>query len=384
MNILYIHSTPLDYQQANIIQVLNMCQAFAVSGAEVSLLIKASKNEAVNTQEWIKTHFGLRIAFRLIYFKSNFSIFGRFKELGILFSSLNKLVKEETKNRDFDFVYLRNPILLLVIKDKKMRVAFELHNNFLHPDSKVLAKLYEKLLLYYYKKNYIVKVITISEALKSFWVNKGILSSSVICHHDGFNSEHFKKSIDKCDAREELNIDRKTKVVTYTGSLYQDRGIELIIEAAKFVQDALFFVVGGPQKRVDHYKRQLLGSDITNIVFTGRVEQELVVKYLFASDILLLIYTEKVPTINYCSPLKLFEYMASGKIILGHSFPTITEVLTNGVNAILVEPNNVELFIGKLKETLIINNIILGKNARTEAFRKYSWLKRAQMIMEQL
>ena len=37
----------------------------------------------------------------------------------------------------------------------------------------------------------------------------------------------------------------------------------------------------------------------------------------------------KVPTINYCSPLKVFEYMASNKLIVADAFVTIKEVLTD-------------------------------------------------------
>ena len=55
-----------------------------------------------------------------------------------------------------------------------------------------------------------------------------------------------------------------------------------------------------------------------------------------------MIWTDKTNTMNYCSPLKLFEYMAAGRIIVGHDFPTISEVLTNNETALLVPPDSFE------------------------------------------
>jgi glycosyltransferase involved in cell wall biosynthesis len=56
--------------------------------------------------------------------------------------------------------------------------------------------------------------------------------------------------------------------------------------------------------------------------------------------VLLALWSKKVPTINYCSPLKIFEYMASGRIMVAHGFPTIKEVIKHNKNGLLARPDD--------------------------------------------
>jgi glycosyltransferase involved in cell wall biosynthesis len=63
-------------------------------------------------------------------------------------------------------------------------------------------------------------------------------------------------------------------------------------------------------------------------------------------DILLLLSKKKIETSDggdigqYTSPLKMFEYMASGRPIIASKLPVFEEVLKHNVNALLVSPDN--------------------------------------------
>ena len=72
---------------------------------------------------------------------------------------------------------------------------------------------------------------------------------------------------------------------------------------------------------------------------------------MFASDILLALWSKKVLTINYCSPLKLFEYMASGRTIIAHDFITIKEVI-NEKNGYLIDRNDKNALTKEIKSLL--------------------------------
>ena len=121
---------------------------------------------------------------------------------------------------------------------------------------------------------------------------------------------------------------------------------------------------------------------LSNIVFTGHVRHQDVKQYLFAADVLLMIWSRQVPTINYCSPLKMFEYMAAERIIVGHAFPTILEVLKDGEDAYLADPDSFDDL--RKKMALALNEEYpnsMAKRARELAMKKYTWQARARAIL---
>ena len=104
--------------------------------------------------------------------------------------------------------------------------------------------------------------------------------------------------------------------------------------------------------------------------------------YLYASDILLALWSSKVPTINYCSPLKIFEYMAAGRTIIAHNFPTIREVLENEMDSLLCEPDNFDSLRSSLNKALNDKkNSDYGLRARKKAFKLYAWDKRVSELI---
>jgi glycosyltransferase involved in cell wall biosynthesis len=86
---------------------------------------------------------------------------------------------------------------------------------------------------------------------------------------------------------------------------------------------------------------------------------------------------------HYASPLKLFEYMASGKPILSSDLPAIAEVVRNGESAMLVPPGDVSALAHALK-SLYEDPALrerLGAAAKVQS-SQYSWLVRAKNILE--
>jgi glycosyltransferase involved in cell wall biosynthesis len=96
-----------------------------------------------------------------------------------------------------------------------------------------------------------------------------------------------------------------------------------------------------------------------------------------------MLWSSEVPTIHVCSPLKVFEYMASGRVIVGHAFPTITEVLVDGETAFLATPANEKELEKKLATALSLTYPnLLAQKAREIALTQYSWEARASRILE--
>ena len=115
----------------------------------------------------------------------------------------------------------------------------------------------------------------------------------------------------------------------------------------------------------------------------GRIPHRNVRDYLYAADVILMLWGVSVPTIQICSPLKVFESMAAGRIIVGYGFPTIREVLTDGQDALLAVPGDyqdLERKLGLALEMPYPNS--MAERARQLALEQYTWKQRAKMLMD--
>ena len=230
-----------------------------------------------------------------------------------------------------------------------------------------------------------LKIIVISEALKKVWLAKGVPQKKLLVAHDGFNHYHFIQSKTQNDARETLGLPVDKKIVVYAGSLSKDRGVERIIALAKLFPDTFFVVVGGDENQKNYYKNLAKNTCVNNTLWTGYLPQTDVPAYLYAADVLIFLYTWALPHIKMLSPLKLFEYMAAGRIIVGEAFPTITEVLEHGKTAFLAEPADFASLCENLFQAL--NNdhaATMAEKARQQAFSKYTWENRAKDILSSI
>lgn len=81
----------------------------------------------------------------------------------------------------------------------------------------------------------------------------------------------------------------------------------------------------------------------------------------------------------------MFEYIVSGKIIVGQALPTIKEVLKNGDAAFLAEPKSFEDLPSKLRKALGQNYPnSMALKARKLALERYSWEQRAKAVLDSL
>ena len=374
MKLLYFHSARITSQMANLNQVVQMCNAFAANGAEVHLSLSGNNLPSEMVEQKLEEVYG-DISFRISVRKM---IISQMADNYLFPGSIRRAIKQIKP----DLIFCRNHLYLKPCIKSGIPTIFESHDANLHLRLKWLDK---------HHKSYIQKtarsynrflMITISEALKHFWMDVGVPQEKIIALHDGFDTAMFDKKMAKEEARAILKLSAEKTIATYTGSLYPNREIDNILSLAQHFPQILFMVVGGPDQQKTHYEKLAASRGLSNVLFTGRVAHKKIPLYLFASDVLLALWSSKVRTINYCSPLKVFEYMASGQPIIAQGFPTIKEVLENQVNAIIAEPDSFEDLKKSMQAFMQIrHNNSLGKKAREEAFQKYSWENRARVIL---
>ena len=371
MKILYLHNSEYSSSMANLIQIKAMCKAMSDRKMDVTLSLQANgkKNLQVITEYPYNIDFRKRII-------NNKKI-----DKYINIQSVKKVINKINP----DIIYLRSPLLLKQAENSKKPLIIELHNNKLHQGYAWLDKYWSRFLIRMSKSEQILKIVCISQALSDYWIKKGIPYEKVIIAHDAIDHQQFEKPLDRLEARRYLNLPMNNKIITYVGRLYKNRKIENILELVKTYSDALFLIIGGPDIQSQYYKEKADKLKLKNIIFKGQIPHENIYNYLYASDVLLGLWSSDVPTINYCSPLKLFEYMASGRIIVAHGFPTVKEVLTHKQNAILSEPDSLDDLIRKTGESLELSYpSSMADNARQLVMEYYTWENRTHKIFDSI
>ncbi len=378
MKILYIHNTTIDSEKANLIQVLSMCNAFVANEIEIDLALPVPNVDIGDRNDYFYNRFGIELKFNLIFYEPSYNYSKLEKYFG--YNSIKKILA----SNNAEYVFLRIPKFVRLVLKAGKKVIFESHNNIMHNKISIIDKYWKRSVLKYVKRSNFVLFISISQNLSNYWENLGVPSSKLIALHDGFSVKQYKTKADKKAVRIKLGIPLDVKIAMYVGSLYPDREIDNILLLAKRTPNVLFYVVGGPKLFKKHYIAKTVEMELRNVKFIGYVPHSDVPDYLFAADILLALWSSRVPTINYCSPLKIFEYMASGQTIIAHKFKTIEEVLDDKIDALLVRPDDQEHLFETLKNAINKPNNKLGKSARKKVFKLYTWQYRANQIVKRL
>jgi glycosyltransferase involved in cell wall biosynthesis len=143
----------------------------------------------------------------------------------------------------------------------------------------------------------------------------------------------------KLSARKELLIDPSDIVITFVGSIFPYHGVDILINAFHDIRSELDvktkLLVIGDGEILSNLKALANKLGITNhVIFTGNVSREKVREYLSASDIAI-----QAKCTWYNSPIKLFEYGARRLAIIAPNYPGVKDVMTDGVDGLLVDSN---------------------------------------------
>jgi glycosyltransferase involved in cell wall biosynthesis len=85
---------------------------------------------------------------------------------------------------------------------------------------------------------------------------------------------------------------------------------------------------------------------------------------------------------GFTSPLKLFEFMASCRPIVATDLPTVSEILHDNINAVVVDPDSVDSLFEGIKRVLedeaLATKIALQSAADVG---RYTWEERVKKIL---
>ncbi|MFC1757089.1 glycosyltransferase [Patescibacteria group bacterium] len=370
MKLIYIVNARIPTEKAHGIQITKMCEAFANQGLEVELVVPWRLNKIKkNTFQYYGLSKNFKIkklpALDIPFFNPSF-IF-RLKTLSFLISTFIYLFFQK---RD-SIIYSRGEIVLgLTPFMKKRKVIWETH---IKPQN---VNLYKKVL----KK--VKGLVVVTKYYKKELIEQFDLSSErVLCLPDGVDLEKFDIDISKEEARKDLILPQDKKIVLSTSSFLNWKGLDILFDVvSKFRGTSFVFVGSGEKEDVERIKRK--ASNLSDIFLTGHKPRKEIPLWLKSADVLVLTGTSKSEVSkHYTSPMKLFEYMASGRPIVASKIESFLDIL-NEENSVLVEADNPSAMFDGIGR--VLGDQGLAKRISEKAFRdvqNYTWQKRAERVI---
>lgn len=183
-------------------------------------------------------------------------------------------------------------------------------------------------------------IISLTGAMKQELVSMGYSAEKILVASDAVDASEFSSTTDSTALKAELGIPEDKHVIVYTGSIDEPwKGVGVLYEASKLLDGSYqVVVVGGKEHYVEYFKKE--HPERSNFLMVGQKPHESIPNYIALADVVVLPNSGKtsISAIS-TSPMKLFEYMASGVPIVASNLQSIREILSEK-NAMLVEPDN--------------------------------------------
>ncbi|MBK6764922.1 MAG: glycosyltransferase family 4 protein [bacterium] len=381
MRIAYVHSRAFPSVDANVVQVVQMCRSFARLGHDVTLFIPRHADCATDDAALTRARelLGSELGFRVVFVPRR-KILGRFEVLGSVRGTLEAL-RQHPQN----LIYSRNPWSVAFLGKTGVPFVWEAHEEHVHKRSRVLSWYLERMIVRASRRPELIKVVAISGALAKVWEGYGIPSGKLLTAHDGVDLALFGDPLPKPTARKQLGLAVDRRVIMYTGTLRADRGVALMLESARRIPEADFILIGGTPDEVAHWQSEAARAGHGNVRFTGKIPHRDVPLWLSAADILLPMRTWQESNVRVCSPMKLFEYMAAKRLIVGPAFPTVLEVIADGEHALLFKPDDIAAMESALRAGLVlVDDPALPRRAYETVAQRYTWESRCRLILDSL
>jgi glycosyltransferase involved in cell wall biosynthesis len=244
-------------------------------------------------------------------------------------------------------------------------------SNFAFSRSRIIKSLFLAIERFMIRRSRVVIVIcpSLEETVKA--IEPG--ARTVLIENAPGSSDEAATPESAAAIRRSLSLDPATPVVLYTGTFEAYQGLDLLFAAMAIVRrtrpDARLVLAGGHADQVIKAREQARAAGIEDVtIFAGERPASEMPAYLLASDLLVSPRSRGTNT-----PLKIYQYLRSGKVIVATRLLTHTQVLDDST-AILTGVTPQEYADGILAGlTDKARAATIGQQARTLAETKYSY-----------
>lgn len=189
----------------------------------------------------------------------------------------------------------------------------------------------------------------------------------------------FRISTSREEARKTLGLPADQTIILYCGQVILWKGVDILLAVSSFLrsEEFIYVIVGGDDMSIEEFKNKHKAINPRNvIVVEGKTHKDIPL-LLRSADILVLPNTARDYTSKYdTSPVKLFEYMASGRPIVSSDLPSLRNIVDENM-VWFFEPDNPRALADAIHSALADPQKSSEKGAcAQEEAEKYTWQRR--------
>lgn len=194
----------------------------------------------------------------------------------------------------------------------------------------------------------------------------------IVVGPNGFDEALFQSLPSRQEARAQTGFPQDKRIILYAGSTLGWKGTDIITDIARAMPEILFVIVGANEEKEKDNMKYIEKQDLRRVPV-----------YLRAADLLIAPYrsdTERAQ--RYFSPIKIFEYMASGVPFVTTDLPAVREFLSED-NSFLVKEYSPHAFEKTIRYAFDHPEEMArrAQNAKEQS-GYFSWQNRARRIVE--
>jgi glycosyltransferase involved in cell wall biosynthesis len=175
----------------------------------------------------------------------------------------------------------------------------------------------------------------------------------------------------------------------YAGQFLAWKNTDILIEALKYLPAPVVLDLAGGKPGAEEQAREAIAAVARRhgveprVRYAGFLSPKDVPAFLMQADALLLPLGSNVQSRYFTSPMKLFEYAASGVPMIVARQPTTLSLVRDGEQALLVSPDSAQELADAVKQLMASPGLAAGLAARArEWVRQYSYEERARRYQE--
>jgi glycosyltransferase involved in cell wall biosynthesis len=237
----------------------------------------------------------------------------------------------------------------------------------------------------FFGKRFPTRILAVSDLARDYLMRDGLKGDKIEVIFSGIDNERYEFKNTSRNIRNEFNIGDNAKLVGCIGRIIPQKGqrsfLLAIPEVIKKYPETFFLIVGDVYLKEERYKEELL-----EIMKKNKIEGR--VKFTgFRYDIGNLIRSLDILVFPSVAPesfgLSVLEAMSLGKPVIASKVGGVCEIIEDGVNGMLIEPNHPEQITDRIIQLLSDKEMYhrMGWEAKEAVTRKFS-LKRYVVEME--